>query len=249
MAAEYEDASLYALNILNALYARLSSALKDEFSKFCTSVDEFYASPQSRDYDACVRFRSSSINARNARCDLTMRSYIHAQNAFTKACYQHAMEHFKSKEYLSASECYSRLRWAYAQTPEISSDHDFWDAAKDNYSALVQQEQEWEKVIGITIKKHWRPIRILHGDYGDYDDCVGYDEEFGEFLMFSPDDNYYHWSGYTVGRISQEYAEELTGMSLCNMPAAPASPYYHSYFLAESPEVKKRIITLRASCK
>lgn len=89
-----------------------------------------------------------------------------------------------------------------------------------------------------------RGIRILRGSYGEYNDCIGYDDAFHVFVLFTPDDNDYHWGDYHIYPISREYAEDKLGRRLPEFPDhEDKEAARHYYRTTSNSDIEHRVIT------
>lgn len=242
--ADHSEAIEHISAILSGLYHCLKAVLEEELEGFKSEADAFYASPESRDAEVSAAFGRAALNRRNEKAEEAGKAYIRAQGPEAMECYAKAQENFKgySSGLPGGQSCYSRLAWGYLAPSELTQ-HEKRAIRDGDALALQRLEEQWHKAAAAALRKHWKPIRVLSGQYGQYDRCVCFDEEFGIFFALSPDDNYYHWGSYVMYPITRGDAESRVGYSLDDLPVASTPPCFKSYFREyETPEVRDRII-------
>lgn len=63
-------------------------------------------------------------------------------------------------------------------------------------SQLREVNDKMHELMYKAVKKHWCPLMLISGEYGQYNDVLYYDRELNLMVLCEPDDNYYHWGGY-----------------------------------------------------
>lgn len=231
-------------NVLEGLQKKLLDALENELKVFQVEADMFYASPESRDADACATFRNKYFTKRDKAATQAGLSYINSQGAESEAAYQKAIDFFKPKEELSADDFYSYVRWGYIANTDFTQ-QEKTDIDKKRGQRIRDLSHQWIYACKEAIKKYWKPIYVLSGSYGQCEDCLCYDEEFDKFFRLWPDDNYYHWGSYILRVISKEDAEKELGENVDFQKQATVSPFFKTYFPSfESCEIESRITKL-----
>ena len=188
--------------------------------------------------------------------DKCLQRYRRAADAFTAsqgeeahACWQQAMsEADASRIFQSPDWLCVLLRNAFMDRhPGIDLLHS--DSLERVFGELRKVESAWNKCFTEPVEADTRRgIRILRGSYGEYNDCIGYDDAFHVFVLFKPDDNYYHWGGYHIYPISRERAEDKLGRRLPEFPdpldEEAAKQYYK---VTSNDDIERRVITKKDS--
>lgn len=206
--------------VMTGLYVRLMEVCEDELKYYQDEADRFYSSPE-----ICQKndFREIQIKCGNRfeeKIRKTGEEYLRQAGSDAEQAFEKANEYFKRNSYFSAATFYSDVLWGFLNSSDLSREEKMSiDIGKEEKNALDNLGTQWNSTEEKARKKHLesiesngiKPVRILHGTYGECTTCIGYDEEFKVYLIFRPDDNYRHWSGYDIYVITKELAERLAG--------------------------------------
>ena len=214
---------------LQELFDAVSHRLEQELALGEQILDAFYASPQSRDIHATIgRHLMDAREGNDLALEVGMTCLRQSEKGYLEEVYTSPRPIYRAedlfswsylKRYLAGSGLSEEQMHALETTADKmrASIHDLvWSLpGAGSYNAL---------------RKHWKPVHVLSGKYGDYGTLLCYDEEFKILFSMYPDDNYYHWGNYIINPIcfSKEDAERVTGKKLPGGTERP--PCFQGYY-------------------
>lgn len=206
--------------VMTGLYVILKKICEDELKYYQDEVDRFYSSPEIFQKNDFREIRLKYENRRGEKIRKGGEEYLRQAGSDAEQALEKANEYFKRNGYFSAERFYSDVLWGFLNSSDLSCEEKRnIDIGKEEKNSLYNLDKQWSSAEENARKKHLKPImkenlkpvHILHGEYGECTDCIGYDEEFKVYLRFHPDDNYRHWSGYDIYVITKELAERFAG--------------------------------------
>lgn len=204
--------------VMTGLYVRLMEVCEDELKYYQDEADRFYSSPEICPKNDFREIRLKCENRLEEKIRKGGEEYLRQAGSDAEQALEKANEYLKRKRAFSAATFYSDVLWGFLSSSDLTAE-DKMNIGKEERSALKEAERKracveenaTKKHLKPIMKEHLKPVRILHGTYGECMDCIGYDEEFKVYLRFHPDDNYRHWSGYDIHVITKERAERIAG--------------------------------------
>lgn len=226
--------------ILDGLYKQLKDTFESELAAYQLAADAFYSSAKSRYANASENFRVKHIANRDRAVMQVGRAYIHRAGTDTEAAYQRWVD-FNKEEPHRADDILASVGWGFFIHTGLPKG-EYKKIVVNRRCELTNLFAKWHHVTENAIRKHWDPIYVLLGSYGEYNECICYDREFDTFFQLDPDDNYYHWGSYILHTIEFDKLEDelLKKAQGLRKPTQKTDVklYFTSY---ECPEIKGRI--------
>ena len=200
--------------VMAGLYIQLSEVMETELKKFRHEADSFFFSPEKQQAHDFSEIFSECTKRRDERIREAGEKYMKSAGSDSEKALEKASEFINKDASFSADSFYSKVLWGFLELSDLSYEEKN-NIGKKEKICLINFEKQWKSVEDDARKNHLRhitkttmkPVRILHGTYGECTDCVGYDEEYKVYLLFSPDDNYRHWNDYDICIVTKSIAE------------------------------------------
>lgn len=202
--------------IMIGLYYRLAEVFEIELKRYQEEAERFYGSPEIRQTHNFAEIQSKRTECLKKELCETTEEYVKLVGSDAEQAFQRASELLKKGTSFSAESFYYKVLWGFLSLSDLTSE-DRKDIVRAERGALKCFDKRWGSVESIAREKNLKsisgkslkPVRILYGTYGEYNKCIGYDEEFCVYLGFFPDDNYYHWGDYDILIITKNHAERI----------------------------------------
>ena len=227
----------------------MMKTVEAETERVKVEAEEFFAAGMHLKPGALNAFRGQLRERCIRRYRQAVDVFTAAQSEVAHACWQQAMAKADASRIVQSLDWLCiLLRNAFMDRyPETDLLHS--DFLEHVFGELRKVESAWKECFTAPVEADTRRgIRILKGDYGECNDCIGYDDAFHVFVLFRPDDNYYHWGGYHIYLISRERAEEKLGRRLPEFPDPLDEEAAKQYYKVTSKDdIERRVITKKDS--
>lgn len=241
VAAEVTPAAFDPEKVIAGTVYAMMDAMKIELEEIKVLAEAFFASEKYLQSNALPLFRSRQWKKCIQRCRYAAEAYIAEQDGMVQECWQEALAQADATDSPEWTCLLLRNALQHRQpgTELLKS-----AALTQLFAQMRDLERAWRQCFLVPAEAtKEKGIRILHGEYGEYNYCIGYDYAHHVFVAFDPDDNYYHWGDYDINPIDRETAAYFLKSSLSEYPE-PSDPeaaesYYNS---ASNADIKARVI-------
>ena len=202
--------------IMTGLYSRLAEVSEIELKRYQEEADRFYGSRKTRQTNIFAEIWSKRTKCLQKELYETTEEYVKLVGSDAEQAFQRTNGLLEEVVNFSVESFYYKVLLGFLSLSDLTSE-DREDIVRAEREALKRFDKRWRSVESIARKKYLKsisekslkPVRILYGTYGEYNKCIGYDEEFCVYLGFFPDDNYYHWGDYKILIITKNHAESI----------------------------------------
>ena len=216
------------------LYETLMEALERVTEDVRQRAEQFYSSPESRAVGAGERFRNEQKKAWDQAAAEEGLAYLRSQGEEYAAAYSDAVSGSFRDSVTSVSAFFlDSIRGAMSLAGIPRDERN--ELIREKEKSIGREEARLLSIVNEAVRRHWKPVHVLAGDYGEYGDCICYDEEFDIFFKLSPDDNYYHWGGYDLTVLSNSAVKRLLAGRAAVLRNKQPSPYRKDYLPSSVP--------------
>lgn len=203
-------------------------------------AEDFFAAEKHLQPGALALFRGSQWEKCILRCRDAADAYIARQPGLVQECWQDVLGRAQATD----SPEWTCLVMRNTLSKRLGEDLPETDELEQQYEQLREQEHAWRQCfIDLAGNNKAKGIRILDGEYGQCEYCIGYDYAYRVFVAFDPDDNYYHWRDYYIYPIDREKAACYLKGGVRGYPESPDPEAAKSYYKSTSKDdIKARVI-------
>ena len=233
-------AAINAEQVISGIARAMLDAMNIELEEIKVLAEEFFAAEKHLQPGALALFRGRQWEKCILRCRDAADAYIARQPGLVQECWQDVLGRAQATD----SPEWTCLVMRNTLSKRLGEELPRGNELEQLFAQLREQERAWQQCFVVPAGNNKaKGIRILSGEYGQCEYCVGYDYAYQVFVAFDPDDNYYHWRDYYIYPIDRGTAAGYLRSSLHEYPESPdpeaAERYYES---TSNADIKARVI-------